>query len=515
MCTLRSLDAVVHFRHTARVRLATRFALGVIAATAAVIAASGVHQLRKESQELRATAEQEFRVLAAALQVAIEQSLRDAQDGDVQAVLDGIDVRDETIDIFVLDPAGGVTQHSAGSEQSRAIVEPLIRAVQADGEPVLQFVGDTEYLAGAWPLRTAAGEALGTLALTRPLDALRIDLAATRRDIVLSFAMQVAAIALVVWWLVDAWVRRPLAAVAAGMRAVRQGELSARVRVPRHDELGALAEDFNAMAADLEATRAKLAAETESRRALEQGLQRADKLATVGQLSAGLAHEIGSPLQVLAGRARSLLERADASPEVKRQAGIIVAQTERVTRIVEQLLGFARRSAPRIADADLPAAIRAVLDLLESEARRRRVTLAFEHDRDLPAVRADADRVQQVVLNLVSNALKAAKPGGRIGLTLSAASFRHARGTPERASVRLVVEDDGVGMDPAAAARAFEPFFSSWPDAQGTGLGLAVVRAIVEDHGGTIALQSEPGVGTRVEVHLPRSEPARARVMAG
>ncbi|MCW5889707.1 MAG: HAMP domain-containing protein [bacterium] len=496
-------------------RLATRLAFGVILACAAVIAASGVEQMRKESEELRTTAEQELRVLAAALQVAIEQALRDAQAGDVQAVLDGIDLRDDTIDIFVLDAAGGVTQHSSGSDASRGVVEPLIRAVQVDAQPIVRFVGDTEFLAAALPLRTEAGRNLGTLAVARPLDALRADLTATRRAILVSFASQVAALALVVWWLVRAWVRRPLAAVAGGMRAVRQGELSARVPVPRHDEIGALAKEFNAMAAELEATRAKLAAETESRRALEQGLQRADKLVTVGQLSAGLAHEIGSPLQVVAGRARSLLERADSSPEVKRQAGIIVAQAERVTRIVEQLLGVTRRSAPRMADADLPAATHAVLDLLETEARRRRVTLAFEYDRDLPAVRADPDRVQQVVLNLVGNALKAARPGGSVRLTLTAARFRHARGTTERHSVRLVVDDDGAGMDAVAAARAFEPFFSSWPDAQGTGLGLAVVKAIVEDHGGTIALRSTPGAGTRVEVHLPLGETGGVKEVVG
>lgn len=497
MCTIGT--------HTT-VRLASKLAFGVIAASAAVIGASGVHHLRSENVELRSAAEQEFRILGAALQVALENALRDHQDRDIGVILDRIDVRDASIDIFVLDPAGGLTQHSSGGEPHRSFVEPLVEQVRAGGPPVVRFIGDTEQLAGAWSLRTDTGTSLGTLAIAKPLGELRSDLAATRRAILLSFAIQLATIALMVWWLVRVWVHRPLAEVARGMRAVRAGELSARVPSPRRDEIGALAEEFNAMAADLDATRHQLAAETEARHVMEQGLQRVDKLVTVGQLSAGLAHEIGSPLQILNGRARNLLERADASDEVKRQAGIIVQQSDRVTRIVEQLLGFARRSAPRMADIHLPATIRAVLDLLEPEARKRRVTLAFEPAPALPTVWADADRVQQIVLNLVNNAIKAAKPRGTIRLGLAPSSFHHVADMPERASIRLVVEDDGIGMQPDAAARAFEPFFSRWPDSQGTGLGLAVVKAIVDAHGGTITLASTPDTGTRIEVQLPQTK---------
>jgi len=492
------------------VRLASKLALGVVAASAVVIGATGVRQLRSESLELRSAAEQEFRILGAAVQVALEHALRDRQDRDIRAILDRIDVRDATIDIFVLDPTGGLALHSSGGEAHRGFVEPLVERVRPDGQPVVRFIGDAEQLAGAWSLRTDAGASLGTLAITKPLAELRGDLAATRRAILLSFATQVATIAVMVWWLVRVWVHRPLAEVARGMRAVRAGELSARVASPRRDEIGALAEEFNAMAADLDATRTQLAAETEARHVMEQGLQRVDKLVTVGQLSAGLAHEIGSPLQILNGRARNLLERPDTSDEVKRQAAIMVAQSDRVTRIVEQLLGFARRSAPRMADVHLPATIRAVLDLLEPEARKRRVTLTFDPEPALPTVWADGDRVQQIVLNLVNNALKAAKPAGAIRLTLAASSFRHAAGTPARASIRLVVADDGIGMPPAAAAQAFEPFFSSWPDSPGTGLGLAVVKAIVDAHGGAISLVSTPDAGTRIEVHFPRTQEAAA-----
>lgn len=487
-------------------RLATKLGLGVVAASAVVIAISGAFQMRKETLELRRAADKELRMLAAALQVAIEQALRDDQALDIQTLLDHTDLRDDSIDIFVLDPSGRVTQRSSSDNTYRHVVEPLVLEAQTVGEPILRFLGETEHLAAALPLRAAGGTNLGTLAMVRPLQELRSDLQTTRRAILLSFASQIAAIAIVVWWLVRRWIREPLAAIAGGMRAVRHGELSTQVPVPRHDELGALADEFNVMAADLKKTRADLAAETDSRFALEQGLQRVDKLVTVGQLSAGLAHEIGSPLQILAGRARTLLERPDSSREVKRQAGIILEQSERVARIVEQLLGFTRRSPPKMAETDVASAIRAVLDLLEIEARRRQVSLTFACERNLPKLWADADRVQQVVLNLVKNAIKATGRGGTIQLTLGESSFCHARGTPEQPSVLLTVDDDGVGMDPDAAGRAFEPFFSNWSDSQGTGLGLAVVKTIVDDHGGMITLRSTAGKGTHIHVHLPRQK---------
>jgi signal transduction histidine kinase len=224
---------------------------------------------------------------------------------------------------------------------------------------------------------------------------------------------------------------------------------------------------------------------------------------TVGQLSAGLAHEIGSPLQILNGRARALLTRADATPEIKRNAEILVAQSERVTRIVEQLLRFARRRTLHLADVDLRRSAQAVLDLLDHEARRRGVTISFTCADDLPQLVADADQLQQIVLNLVANALKATPSGGSVRVSMKQDTFQLASGMPVRPSITLTVEDTGVGMEEDQVNRAFEPFFTNWADGHGTGLGLAVVRAIVTDHGGTVGIASRPGTGTRVTVQLP------------
>src|SRR5262249_44489167 len=138
-----------------------------------------------------------------------------------------------------------------------------------------------------------------------------------------------------------AYVTRPLATLLDGIAHVRDGDFKSRVPLARHDEIGALVDEFNSMVAALGDARQRIEHETEARLRLERGLQGIDKMVTIGQLSAGLAHEIGLPLQVLSGRASALQTRS-SDPEIRRQAEILVEQTARITRIVEQLLSFGR-----------------------------------------------------------------------------------------------------------------------------------------------------------------------------
>jgi signal transduction histidine kinase len=243
------------------------------------------------------------------------------------------------------------------------------------------------------------------------------------------------------------------------------------------------------------------------------GLQRLDKLATVGQLSAGLAHEIGSPLQILGGRARQLATRHDLPADVQRSARILEEQADRIANIVERLLGVARRKSAHMGHVDLGAAVAAVVELFEPEARRCGVTLEFEHAEALPRIVADPDQAQQVAMNLLTNALRATPRGGRVRVALVPSFFPSADGETRRASVALAVEDNGRGMSDEVRARIFEPFFTTGADAGWTGLGLAIVKAIVDEHGGTISVASEVGSGTRVTAHFPVAGSRSAGVM--
>ncbi|HEX7838294.1 MAG TPA: ATP-binding protein, partial [Kofleriaceae bacterium] len=281
-----------------------------------------------------------------------------------------------------------------------------------------------------------------------------------------------------------AYITRPLGAVLDGIAHVRDGDFKSRVPVTRHDEIGALIDEFNAMVAALVAARGRIDRETDARLRLERGLQGIDKMVTIGQLSAGLAHEIGSPLQVLSARASALATRS-ADPETRRQAEILVEQTARITRIVEQLLSFGRRRPAVKAPRDLVRPVKTVLELLDGEARRRGALLELSVDAADHTIDADEDQLQQIVLNLVRNALAATPSGGRITVRIE------AQAAPGQ--VRLIVRDTGPGIPPEMAARLFEPFFTTRASEGGTGLGLAVVRAIVTEHGGTITATSNGG----------------------
>jgi signal transduction histidine kinase len=491
------------------VRISTKLAVGLTLTSGLILAAYGVRQLLEDEQELRASAEHDLKLLATSIQVAVKNALRDRQLADVTEILEELELKDSALDVLVFDVGGHVTAGSPGSEQSVPLAAGLVGEVSRSGQPILRFVGPRglSRAVAVLPLRGEGGASLGVVAVVRPLDGLRRALVATATSTIRSIAAVFAGLIAVAWILVHLHVRRPLDGLLKAMGAVRAGDLTAAAAEGRRDELGQLAAQFNAMVRQLDQAHTKTLAETEARQALEAGLARIDKMVTLGQLSAGLAHEIGSPLQILNGRARALAAREQLPPEVRRAAQILVEQSDRITSIVEQLLSFARRKSPNVADTDVVAAIRAIVEFLQGDARRRAIALELRVEGDIPLIRADAQQLQQVAMNLLTNALRATPRGGRVWVGVAAATFTKPGSDPER-SVRLTVEDTGLGIPPELIERIFEPFFTTWQDAGGTGLGLAVVRTIVTDHGGTVTVASDRERGTRFVVHLPVRERA-------
>lgn len=229
----------------------------------------------------------------------------------------------------------------------------------------------------------------------------------------------------------------------------------------------------------------------------EREMQRADRLALVGQLASGLAHEIGTPLNVIAGNAELLRMQLHDQQEATAELDAIIEHVERITYLVEQLLTFAR-AQPR---AMMPFAVHGPLAnavrLLEARFRREAIHLTLDVPEDLPLVWGAAEQVEQVFLNLLVNAWHAMPTGGNITI----------QARPVGASgVRLTFQDTGVGIPRAELPRVFEPFYSTKGE-KGTGLGLAICKQIIENCCGTIHLDSFPGVGTTVTIDLVREGP--------
>jgi len=483
------------------VRVSTKLTLGISAVSLLIAGVHGARQMSQERLDLRNAVERDIRILGSAIQVSFDHALRDRQFKDIQGALDSLEGIAPDLDLFVFAPGGELTALSAG-----AVREPDTTAAAASAMGARDTVLDID-TTRRWratlglPLVDDDGATVGAIVLVRPLDEVRRDLNDTRRGITISLVVLVLAITGLQALLGSVLVGRPLTRMAAGMHKLRLGEPAAKLETRRRDEVGRLAAEFDALVAELREARERIAREVDSRLVLEQALQRVDKLATIGQLSAGLAHEIGSPLQIMSGRARALLARDLGPDDVRKNATILAEQADRIAGIVEQLLSFARPRPAHPVKTDLAAPVRKILDLMGPAARQRRITLAFSSPPDLPEVVADIDQVQQLALNLIKNALAATPEGGQLALRLDRATIATAGGPLP--AVRLAVEDDGCGMSEDTRARLFEPFFTTRASEGGTGLGLAVVHAIVESHGGRIAVDSAPGRGTRFTIDLP------------
>jgi signal transduction histidine kinase len=236
-------------------------------------------------------------------------------------------------------------------------------------------------------------------------------------------------------------------------------------------------------------------------RMLEDQLLRAEKLATVGVLAAGVAHEIGTPLGIIRGRAEYMLGKLGGVEHPQgRGLSAIIDQIDRVSRTIRQLLDFSRFQPAEARAVLLAPLVHGLQELMHIEAERRRVRLHVEVPEHLPALAADADQLQQVLLNLVLNACDACSAGGQVRLS----ALRVQGDTPgAQEMLELRIEDDGCGIAPEHLHQVFDPFFTTKKRGRGTGLGLTVVAQVVRNHGGQVEIDSEPGRGTCVRLRWP------------
>jgi len=229
---------------------------------------------------------------------------------------------------------------------------------------------------------------------------------------------------------------------------------------------------------------------------LEEQLIQAEKLAAMGQMLAGVAHELNNPLTAVLGVTELLRERVGTDEATKRQLELTHRQARRAARIVQNLLEFSRPAALQKKPLDLNAIIDRTLQLQEHSLRRNNVAVDFRGDASLPPVMGDANQLIQVFLNLVSNAehaIREVRDSGRIHIRLAR--------TGEK--ILVIVQDDGVGIRPEALPKLFDPFYTTKRPAGGTGLGLSICLSIIREHGGTIEAEVLPGGGSAFTVHFP------------
>jgi two-component system, NtrC family, sensor kinase len=300
---------------------------------------------------------------------------------------------------------------------------------------------------------------------------------------------------------------QPMRGLTDLAKRIGAGDLQGSLRVRQRDEIGELASEMNRMCTRLREANDRLREESAARIGALEQLRHVDRLRTVGTLASGIAHELGTPLNVVSGRAKMVVTGEVTGPEAIESARIIVDQVDRIARIIRQLLDFARRRSPDRRRQELRPVADQTLALLRPMAAKKQVELVLE-GRDLVAD-VDIALVQQALTNLVVNGVQAMPNGGRLRLAIGS-----ERCTPppeiggvEASFAKLTVADDGVGIAPEALSRVFEPFFTTKGVGEGTGLGLSVAYGIARDHGGWIAVESELGHGSRFSLFLPLVRP--------
>jgi len=281
-------------------------------------------------------------------------------------------------------------------------------------------------------------------------------------------------------------IERPLRELQQKIARVQDGDLSVRVSFSRRrDEIGELGRHFNDMVGQLVSSREEI------ERLHRTQMSRAEHLATLGELAAGLAHEIRNPLAGIAGVIEVIgrdIPEGSPSREVLKD---VQQEVLHIKNVLSELLDYARPRPPQIMAADLNASVEHAVALARQQALSRPIEIRFATAENLSHVEHDAAQIQQVMLNLLLNALQAIPGAGSIRVAVE------QRGD----DVVITVADSGRGIAPDNLASIFRPFFTT--KGQGTGLGLSLARRIIEDHGGRIEVESQPGAGTKFTVQLP------------
>jgi two-component system NtrC family sensor kinase len=401
-----------------------------------------------------------------------------------------------------------ISTHVMNADGSRAITTRVSAEI---AEEVLQrnktyhtrsFVVNNWYIATYAPIHDLRGNSIGMLGvgiLERPYR----DILWRNLYVFLGITLLAVIVVSIVAMIVAHHISHPIHAMADAARKIAEGDYSQKVEVSSNDEIGFLAKNFSRMVSELvgahqelrdwgETLERKVEKRTAELKAMQAHLIQSEKLASVGKLAAGVAHEINNPLTCVLTNSSLILEDLPTDDPRREDLQTIVTETLRCRKIVKGLLDFARQTKPQKQVLSLNRTAEDVLMLVRNQASFHNITIQTELDPALPPVFADADQMRQVVLNIVLNAADAMTQGGSL----------HVRSHCNSKHVELNISDTGPGVPEEIQDRLFEPFFTT--KKTGTGLGLSIAYGIIERHHGSLKVESSQNYGTTVTVVLPR-----------
>ena len=358
-------------------------------------------------------------------------------------------------------------------------------------------LGDQRYWGLAGWLGTANdANQVGYLILSsyeEPMQVLR----STQQTILIIGLLAILSGVAVVWILVRK-ITEPLRDLQVSAKAVGRGDFSRRVDIRTRDEFGSLGQTFNQMTQDIERSQLELQKTVTTLKTTQAQLVQSEKLSAVGEFVAGVAHELNNPLAAVMGFSE-MLKDADVPENHRRHLDLIFKSATRCRKIVQSLLSFARRHQPERKPVAVNKLIEEVLEIVAYQLRTSNVEVECRFAPNLPLVLADGHQIQQVVLNLINNArqaIEAHQQSGRITIKTEL----------QNGLIKIAIQDDGPGIAPEHLTRIFDPFFTTKEVGKGTGLGLSLCYGLVREHGGNIAVSSEPGQGAAFTIELPATD---------
>ncbi|MBM4309242.1 MAG: HAMP domain-containing protein [Deltaproteobacteria bacterium] len=365
-----------------------------------------------------------------------------------------------------------------------------------DRSPVFSYV---------FPLKDRKGRNIGGVSILQHTSFMEEDITRAKWSIFITLFILIGGTVILILFTTKRWISHPISKLMAGIKELARGNLHSQIDLRGKDELSELAQAFNQMAMDLNEAQKKIIQEVENKLVLERGLRHSERLATLGQLVSGLAHEIGTPLNIVGGRAEFIKRKLDDREGAEKNLNIIIQQTERITKIIQQLLGFVRKKKPGHTTLVITPLLETTLDFLDHEIQRHKVEVIKALENDLPSVMGDPEQLQQVFSNLILNAIQSMPAGGELRLSTSSKRLsKQGLEDSQHLYVEVCVKDTGVGMAREVLENIFHPFFTT--KNAGTGLGLMVTQGIIQDHEGWIEVNSKLGEGSTFRVYLPALE---------
>lgn len=416
------------------------------------------------------------------------------------------------IEVFAVTPnASPSLLASTSAGEPRGFSEEH-RAAIRDGKQEVREVtqGGRRVLSVASPV-VAGGQVIGGVGVWCSLETADVIARQNRRRALVVVPLSIALLVVLLRWVFIRMVHRPLRELESAMTRAEGGDLEARVRVERPDEIGLIAGGYNRMLGRIrgfneelsekvqQATRALNEKNQELRRVneelyyLQRRLSRIERLTVVEQLAAGFAHKVGTPLNLVSGHLQMLLQTRTGDPALHEKLRLIYSQIEKLTAVVRDMLDDTRKPVVELVPLDLNRLLRRILTLVEPTLALRSVRVETDSDPDLPSVPGDATQLEQVFLTLLNNSLDAMPEGGELRVTTE-----HVGGF-----ARVRFADTGEGIPDSVKAQIFRPFFTTKEMGRGTGLGLAIVKEILTAHRASIRAESELMRGAAFILEFP------------